>query len=402
MFLAPIMTIFYLDYVGIDFMEYAVFQMSLFILAGILEVPTGVFSDTIGRKFSLVVSELIYLTAMLLLVLFPAKSTVVLCAILYPLGSTLGSGNLSGIAFEVFKRENCEEEYKNVLSKGMGIQLLCGSLAALAGGYLAQYYLALPMMIDTVLLAISILLTVLFLENDKKSGLFEKIEAKGFKKGISTLSQALRHLKEYPHVFFLFLISAVFFASVRGLFVAYQPLLVQNGYSLESLGAVFFLLSGVSAANAFLSKKISDRFGSIPRFVIFMVVISFVSAVVLWISSDPKLFVLIAIVLHQCIRGLYGPFFLYYSNNNIPPGFPSRSTLLSISNLVSSLFCGLCILLVGFLSKKMGYREGFIVTSFLLGICSLVFLAGYQKCRFSGSGFKWFRQKEDGNASACA
>jgi len=65
---APVMTIFYLNYVGLSFSAFSFFIASIFLLNVILEVPTGVISDTIGRKRAYVLAGFFYLAAMLILI----------------------------------------------------------------------------------------------------------------------------------------------------------------------------------------------------------------------------------------------------------------------------------------------------------------------------------------------
>lgn len=374
-FLAPIMTLFYLDYVGISFSEYALFQTLLFILAGILELPTGVISDTFGRKQCLVVAELIYLTAMLLLVLIPSKTTVWICAVLYPLGATLGSGNLRGIVYELFKQHDREGEFHSISSRASGMQLLCGAIASLGGGYLAAIYLPLPMIIDCVLLAISILLTVTILNDDKKNGLFKNLPHTGFKRSTKIFFDGINYLRESPSLLVLIVISASFFAIVRGVFLLYQPLLMQSGFNIQSLGIIFALFGAISGLGAFLSRRVLKKIGSEKRYILFIIGLAIASTILIYGNDISEFIVLGAILCHQGIRGLYPPFFSFTISKGISQGHSSRTTLYSVANVVNAIFCGVAILYLGCVARNGNYSYGFIwATLVLTGVSVCGFL----------------------------
>src|SRR5215211_5256574 len=91
---APVMTIFYLNYVGLNFSAFSFFIASIFLLNVILEVPTGVISDTIGRKRAYVLAGFFYLAAMLILLVFGKAASLIAAALCFSIGGTLASGNL--------------------------------------------------------------------------------------------------------------------------------------------------------------------------------------------------------------------------------------------------------------------------------------------------------------------
>lgn len=378
-FLAPIMTIFYLDYVGVTFQEFAFFEIIIFTLAGMLEVPTGVLSDLFGRKKTLIMSELIYLSAMLLLVIFPNKLSLYIASVLYPLGATLGSGNLRSISYEVFKREDKESDYQQLLSKASGLQLFSGAVASIIGAYLASKSLALPMIIDSFVLGISILMTVAFLENDLKTKLFNEIDIQGIKKGYATLFHGLSYLTNKPSVMFLFFISASFLALIRGVFIIYQPLLLDAGYTIQSLGPIFAIFGGISAVFSFFSDKIASKLGTISGYTLLMSAIAIFSALIISSSLPISWIVLIAIVCHQSIRGLHPPFFSFHICSHIPKRFASRTTLLSVSNLMNSLFCGITIFVIGYAQGFTDYKTVFSIVTLFLTILVFISLLFYRR-----------------------
>jgi len=375
-FLAPVLTIFFMKYEGLSFKDYASYEAVVFLLSAFLQVPLGAVADSYGRKKFLVIAKSIYLAGMVLLVIAPSKTVIWLSALLFSIGTALGTGNQEAIVYEVFKKENALSEFQHLLEKSSAIRLFSGAVACILGAWIATYNLALPMAIDSAFLFICILFTVALLADDNKMQLFDHVNFKGLRKGWEVFSQGAKTLMKDPKITLLFLAFACASAIIRGTFITYQPLLLDYKVSLGNLGIIFAALGFISAFFSYLPSKIEKKHKTLVKYGAALIGVALTSALVCGLSTT-YIGILFALALQQVFRGLYGPFYDFQTNDHIRPGHPSRTTLLSVSSFLSMILCSVSFLLIGRLTQHYSQSTAFVLNSTIFAFSMGLFLICY-------------------------
>jgi len=162
-FISPVIVIFYMNYVGISFLQYSNFMSILLILNMIFEIPMGLVSDLMGRRHALIMGNFIYASALLSILWVDSIWYLVPIAFLLSVGQSLGSGNLASIGHDAFSEdERTREEFAEFLSKVGSLSVAFAAIAALLGGWLAEKDLSFPMIADAMLIYLKVISGVIF------------------------------------------------------------------------------------------------------------------------------------------------------------------------------------------------------------------------------------------------
>lgn len=108
------------------------------ISSAILELPTGVFSDRIGRKKTITLGSLSIIAALFLYALGTQYWVLILGAIFYGASIAFYSGNNDAYLHDMLANENLEQEYHNHYGKiNSGVSAAL-SISALLSGFIAN------------------------------------------------------------------------------------------------------------------------------------------------------------------------------------------------------------------------------------------------------------------------
>jgi len=364
--MAPIITVFYLDYVHIDFKTFAFYQSFVMIAAACLEVPTGAFADVYGRKKTFIVAQVIYFLALTVLVVFPGILSLVAASVLLPVAISLGSGNFEAIIYESFAKNDSLPDYKALMERSYAISLVIGILAALCGGYLAKKSIIFPVLLDCMSIFVVTLCCLFFLHDTHVNR--DGSVGSHFKESHQRIIQTILLVAKSPSMLSLIISMGSIFAVVRGIFVSYQPLLLAVGLSYESLGTIFAAFGVISAIFAYGAPKFSAKSGNVsPKKMTVGLALLLVASAVLFQVSD-FFAVFAAIGLHQVVRGIFLPYFRFHINTNVGTDFTSRATLLSVVSLASSGICALAVFLVGMIESQRSLASAVSIVTVLFAV----------------------------------
>lgn len=369
LYMAPILVLFYLEHIGINFQEFTMFEMIVFLSITVLEIPSGAFSEAIGKKKAIIFANITIVAAMSFLIFFPSIYSLIITAFLFPIGVSLNSGNLPAIMYEILKKNQKESEYLEIASKGHSINLLMAVIASAIGGYLANINIIIPVIIDTICIIGSTVSIYYFIDTPKEDHV-KKINFKAVKEGYFNIINSIKEVKSNAYLFVTIGLASVIFAYTRSSYMTYQPLLESFKFNKADIGYFFSFFGVVSALFAYLNKRINHFFSGqnhMEYFFIFLVVISMGMA-----YYQSMVTLVMTILVQQVIRGL-SPTFFSMSINNLIKEDNNRVTVLSIVNFMNSLFCTIFILCVGFLSEKFSYARSLFGVSLFTLIILLIF-----------------------------
>ncbi len=356
-FIAPVLVIFYTQYAGFTFAQYAMLMSCIFVLSWAFQLPTGAIADKYGAKRALIAGNLIYISAMLSLVVFGTRTPMLLTATMFSLGGALSTGAFQSMMFSVFASANREREFNAVCARSNGFALLGGAAGAALGGWFASVSLALPMIVDIVVLSVTTIALGILINAPTAEPNVRQVSLNAI------ALDACKAAFESPKLFVSILVSAVAFAGVRTGFNLYQPLLMSAGLSLRELGLVFGAFSLLSAVFAYAYSKVSSRVDGPVVLVVIALIFAASAAVLTEFMAVPG--IICAILCHQLVRAVYPSLSAYMINMNIAAGSKSRTTILSLAALLRSMTAAL-------FSYGLAQASGFTSDKAMFGVVSLV------------------------------
>lgn len=118
--------------------------------AAILEVPTGIWSDKVGRRQTLIAGSWARLIAIVCYAVGGSYGWLVAGAIIEGLSRALYSGNNDALLYDTLADEHLENEYHDHLGKISSMEQIAVAIGALLGGVLASYSFSLLFWLSTI------------------------------------------------------------------------------------------------------------------------------------------------------------------------------------------------------------------------------------------------------------
>ena len=137
-FFAPI-RIFYFFQVTHSYTQAASLVSLIWIFTALWEIPTGIFSDFIGRKKTIVVGSFCILLSYFIYALGSNYWVMVFGTLILGAGRAFFSGNNNAYMYELLGRENGDDHYHDIYGKVNTIQSISYFLAAVASGFFVNY-----------------------------------------------------------------------------------------------------------------------------------------------------------------------------------------------------------------------------------------------------------------------
>ena len=259
-----------------------------------IEVPSGYFSDRIGRKKTLIISTIFFIISYLVFGLSYDFKTLAIAQVLLAAAISFRSGTDTSFYYESLVEAGMEDEYGQREASVQSWIQISSALAVLAGGFLGAVRLELPYYLSVILVIPALIICLFF----KEPGLSKKESTPLIKQ----LSLCLSYLK-IPQLRWLFIFSVLMYAMTHIPYEFYQPYL----QLLEDRGDLVFtnapiasgiLYAGTRFAAAYAAKMSvtwTERFG-IYKILFFAVLIQ---ALIIGLLSITLSLVLVSVVLFR-------------------------------------------------------------------------------------------------------
>jgi len=362
-FYIAVLVPFYTEWGGLNLTQVQILQSWLMIWMFILNIPTGVIADHIGRKFSVALGGLLLAASCILYVLIPGFYPFLIAEFLAALGTSFVIGASSALIYDFLKQNNRESESKHILGRSSAISNLGAVIAAPIGSVIASNFgIKAPMLITAIplLIASFIILTV------RESRIREKISRPNIfgsiKKGVGFLLKN-KQLQRLVFNDLLVWIGAYFLVWL------YQPMLIKIGLGIVYFGLIrssFSLAGMLSTFNIHLTERV---FGSENTFVNITALI--VSASLILVAIFPSV---VTVVLAIVLIGGFASARTSYLNTTMNEIIPAeqRATVLSTTSTVNMLVFAVANPIVGFIADH-SLRLAFIIIG-LLPLSAFLFL----------------------------
>jgi MFS family permease len=162
-FYSPILIVYFVKVTGSYALGASIFSITM-LSSALLEIPTGVFSDLIGRKKTLVLGAFSTLLSAIFYAFGSFYWVLAVGAILEGLARAFYSGNNQALLHDTLAESNNEEEYAEFFGKTGSAEQLGLAITAIAGGAIAYWSFAWVMWLSVVPAIVGLLVSFRVIE----------------------------------------------------------------------------------------------------------------------------------------------------------------------------------------------------------------------------------------------
>ncbi|MEO8580949.1 MAG: MFS transporter [Patescibacteria group bacterium] len=165
---APVAVLYFARVSGSFALGMSVFSV-IFLTSAIAEVPTGIFSDRIGKKQTMIVGTAFGLLSTIMYAIGLSYWWLILGAILEGTARSFYSGNNDAYLHDVLTDHHLEHEFHAYLGKVSALFQVALAVSALLGGFIAQLSFTLVVWLNVVPPLLKLIVSFLLTEPRKRS-----------------------------------------------------------------------------------------------------------------------------------------------------------------------------------------------------------------------------------------
>jgi MFS family permease len=333
----------------------------------IFEIPSGYFSDKIGRKVTMITGLLFSMSGMYLFALAPRFSGFIAAEILLGLGSSFISGTDSSLLYDTLITLNDEESHHKREGLFMSLGNYSESTASILGGLVAAYSMKFNFLIEGTLLLAAIILALFLVEPEREKEGKEALTISHFMKDVKIIlsRKTTLYLVSYGALSGLGTFLALWYI---------QPEMAVRGLPVALFGVIWAGLNVLVGIGSTISHKLPGKVKplKILAFIPFLIALSYGSLIVL-----PGLWILAGFICFYMIRGLKNPFERNLLHREVTSS--NRATVLSLQSMMMRLSFTIGGPLFALLSRDEGNSLVYGAIGLLYLIWRLINLSILQK-----------------------
>jgi MFS family permease len=354
----PIIVIFFQEN-DLSTTEIMILQAVYSLTIAILEIPSGFFADSYGRKNSILISTFFSFIGYIILSTYSGFNQYLIAEILLGIGGSLISGADSAIIYDTLIELDDEDTYTKIEGKNYAIGNFSEAIAGILGGFLALSSIYLPIYIQTFVIMLSIPIA------------FSLVEPKRTFKIATTLNSILNIVKD-TFIHNKKLKWYIIYSSAMGmttLSVAWfvQPFLSTIDIPLAYFGIIWAGLNIIAGLTSYYSYIFKNS-----KLLIYISIIMSISLICL--GFNISIYGLFFIALVYLFRGIITPHLRNLININTTS--ERRATVLSLRSFMIRLSFALTAPLLGYITDIYTINYVFFLLAGTAGITSL--LAAYK------------------------
>ena len=362
-FFIPILALFYIAS-QVPLEQFSVI-MGVFALATlVLEIPSGVVADLLGKKRTLLLSRFLYIIEIFLIAFFNGFWIFLAAKIISGVGVSLSSGTSSALLYDTLKVQKRKKQHKKIAGTQYMITNISKAVVFIIGGVLFSINSKLPAIASLPLISLGFLLTFFLREPYKNE---RKIN---FKTPINHLKESLKYFSKSDFVKYLALLSFFTMAAISvtlSISSAYFKIIL---IPLSLMGIIAFIASSLTAYSSKKAYKIEEKLGA--RKSLFLMQILIILSLFLLSLMIPYLGVLFYLLI-PFTAGFSTIIINDYINSRIHSHH--RATLISINNFFANLGIFLLFPLIGYLAKAKSMGFSFLIFGIIVTAgCFLIYI----------------------------
>lgn len=335
-----------------------------------LEVPTGAFADTIGRKWSLVVSTVAVVVAASLTYWSPVFPVVMLALLIDGASGSFRVGADQAYLFDALKDAGRAHRFVRILANVLAASYCVAALISWVGAWLSEWSYAIPFGLS---IAASVVAGGIALTLPEPPRAIAHRSARGI---LRTMRAGVRTVRERPVLLRLVVFAAFFFAAqtIGGIYL--QSVLKGHGFANGAIGLTLGIAGVASAGATWLGGRLPAWWRAWPPFTLLAagMALGTVMQGLAWVPL-----VLLGLALRELTIGIFEPLFSTWANEESPS--ETRATVLSLSEFGFSVTMVWAFPLVGLLADRAGWGIAYGAVAATLTLVTAVVLLAERRTR---------------------
>ncbi|RMH68727.1 MAG: MFS transporter [Gemmatimonadetes bacterium] len=340
----PVIVLFWQEN-GLDMFQVYLLQSIFALGMVILEIPTGMIADRLGKRTSLIFAMSIMTIGLVVYAVGSSFWVFLLAELVLSLGISLLSGADSALLYDTLNHLGRQDDYQRIEGRARAIQMVVFALANLLGGAIGEFSYRATIWATAIGPFVGLILAIGFVEVNQPAP-SESYRA-AFKAYRELIRSSFTFVRKHQFVRWQVLFLGVTTTSGAWLLWLYQPYMELSHLPVWGFGAAFAIFNLYAAGASHVAHHVETRLGR--NGVIMLFIILQVSPLILMgLVITPLSFLFI--LGHQTVRGMSRPiisdWILRYTYAD------KRATILSISSMGSRLFFALTSPLIGWIAAK--------------------------------------------------
>ncbi len=219
-FFEPFLMIYFL-YIGLSYVQIGIIYMIKSIATNVMEIPSGISADILGRKLSMIISFLAYIVSFIFFYIFSNFYLIIIAISFFSIGEAFRSGTHKAMIFQYLKNNNMTDYKTKVYGITRSWSQIGSALMALLAPILVIYFKNYKAIFLASIIPY-IFNIIMFTTYEKCVDNCNKEEKKNNKKIV--LSSFFNHIKN-PQSLIIFANAAIFTAFYKGIKDYIQPII---------------------------------------------------------------------------------------------------------------------------------------------------------------------------------
>ncbi len=363
----PVIVLFWKDN-GLDAFEIYLLQGLFAVAVVLLEVPTGMVADSLGKRASLVAAAAM-LSGCFAFYSFGSSFWWFLAAeIAGAIGAALASGADSALLYDTLARLDREDEFRRLEGNARALQMISIAVFTVLGGFVGEVSFRATLWMSAVGPALAAVIALGMREaapprTDSDAGSYGQL-----------IYQSARFVARHRLVRWYVLFFGVLLGSSTWLLWIYQPYLQHIGLPIYAFGLAFAMFNLFAALSSRKAQAVDDRLGLVGTLVA-LGALQVVPPALMALVVTPVSFLFI--LGHQAVRGISTPVIrdriLRYTFAD------KRATVLSLGSLTGRLFFAVTAPLIGWVTRTHTMSQTLLFQAALILAALALLVVSYRR-----------------------
>lgn len=360
---------------GLNLLQVNLVNFAYMISIFSLEVPTGAFADSIGRKRSVVISAFLLAVGMALYPIYHSFWIFIIAEVTIAISSSFSSGAFDAWMVDSSLEQGFTGKVDFVFAQANVISKAAAVVGGLLGAYIAIANIGLPFYIGAIIGIIAMLFFIIFMKNDKP-----KIDY-SIKQNFLKIGTIARDSIKYAisHKVIIWLLVG----AIASTFI-FQPMNMywnihfndMAGNKIWLMGWFWAFISIAMMLGAFSVKEFLKR-GKDYTFLMILVSLGIFIPVNLSAVGKTLFIALPPFLIYELVRGIEKPVQQAYVNKYAEP--EKRATIFSFEAMVSCLGAAGGLLFFGYIAKISSVQVSWVIAATLALLIIPIYLIARKK-----------------------
>lgn len=363
----------YLTQGGMTLLQVSILQSMLNIAMFLFEFPSGIIADKFGKKKAISIGQILIIVYLLTMVLSDFNFYILAVGfIIYGIGLSLISGADQALIYDSLGKDSTSL-YQKIIGKYNAITIFSLAVSTLLGGFIQKISWELVFLLGVA----SQLIAILTLAFVKESA----VENSNKTNPEFNIGKEIKDFIKTKLSFKLLIITIALLQSVLSVIYMFgQVLFIEVGFSVTGISTIFAILAVLSAFASIYSYKLVNKFteNKLIKWCLSLSLVVFLS-----MAFSDKFVLLGLFILINILFEVWDTTFNAVLHHTIPSNI--RSSLVSLVNLLCSLFMVFLSLGFGILEKYTSILNIVSVTGVVAIVASLILFLIYTKRTKEGS-----------------